>query len=185
MIKTNRVILATALSLAAFSATAATIPGKGKGSMPTFTNVTTAPVVFAAKSQSWSNPAFGDILYIKDGATTGIVTVNNLTEQFSMLSSVALLKPLFLNFFLMYAMRSPTFYNSIRDNMAGVAITRVTLAKIINAIIPLPPLAEQNAIVERVDRLLESVNALELQVTERKSYAQQLMQAVLKEAFAG
>ena len=52
-------------------------------------------------------------------------------------------------------------------------------------LIPLPPLAEQNAIVERVDRLLEFVNALELQVTERKSYAQQLMQAVLKEAFAG
>lgn len=51
--------------------------------------------------------------------------------------------------------------------------------------IAFPPLAEQKAIVERVDRLLESVNALELQVQERKSYAQQLMQAVLKEAFAG
>ncbi|MGB4499145.1 MAG: restriction endonuclease subunit S [Methylococcaceae bacterium] len=148
-------------------------------------NVTYVNSDFHEEIYKRCNPEFGDILYIKDGATTGIVTVNNLTEQFSMLSSVALLKPLFLNFFLMYAMRSPTFYNSIRDNMAGVAITRVTLAKIINAIIPLPPLAEQNAIVERVDRLLESVNALELQVTERKSYAQQLMQAVLREAFAG
>ena len=47
----------------------------------------------------------------------------------------------------------------------------------------LPPLTEQNAIVERVDRLLESVNALEQQVIERKSYAEQLMQVVLKEAF--
>jgi restriction endonuclease S subunit len=59
------------------------------------------------------------------------------------------------------------------------------LSDISEHLIPLPPLAEQNAIVERVDRLLESVNALELQVQERKSYAQQLMQAVLKEAFAG
>ena len=52
-------------------------------------------------------------------------------------------------------------------------------------LIPLPPLAEQNAIVERVDRLLASVNALEQQVKERKTFAEQLMQAVLKEAFAG
>lgn len=60
MIKTNRVILAAALSLAAISATAATIPGKGKGTIPMFTAVQTT-AVFAAKSQSWSNPAFGDM----------------------------------------------------------------------------------------------------------------------------
>ena len=51
--------------------------------------------------------------------------------------------------------------------------------------IPLPPLAEQHAIVERVHRLLASVNVLEQQVNERKTYAKQLMQAVLKEAFSG
>ena len=39
------------------------------------------------------NPEKGDILYIKDGATTGVVTLNNLDEQFSLLSSVALIKP--------------------------------------------------------------------------------------------
>ncbi len=69
--------------------------------------------------------------------------------------------------------------------MAGVVITRVTLAKIINATISLPLLAEQQAIVERVDRLLNHINALEQQVTERKHHPEQLMQAVLKEAFAG
>ncbi len=35
----------------------------------------------------------GDVLYIKDGATAGIATVNNLDEEFSMLSSVALIRP--------------------------------------------------------------------------------------------
>jgi type I restriction enzyme S subunit len=52
-------------------------------------------------------------------------------------------------------------------------------------LIPLPPLAEQNAIIERVDRLLATVNALEQQVQARKTHAEQLMQVVLKEAFAG
>ena len=35
----------------------------------------------------------GDVLYIKDGATTGIATVNTLDEPFSLLSSVAVLRP--------------------------------------------------------------------------------------------
>lgn len=50
---------------------------------------------------------------------------------------------------------------------------------------PLPPLAEQQAIVARVDSLIATIDALEAQVTERKEQAQQLMQAVLREAFAG
>lgn len=61
----------------------------------------------------------------------------------------------------------------------------LSVGKLSSVIMPLPPLAEQHAIVARVDRLLASVNALEQQVKERKTYAEQLMQAVLKEAFAG
>ena len=39
------------------------------------------------------NPEYGDILYVKDGATTGIACLNTIKEPFSLLSSVALLKP--------------------------------------------------------------------------------------------
>lgn len=131
------------------------------------------------------NVEYGDVLYIKDGATTGIVTINNLSEQFSMLSSVALLKPLILNFYLALSMRSPFFYEETRAQMYGVAITRVTLEKIINALVPLPPLAEQKAIVDRVEKLLSMVDELEKQVFERKEQSEQLMQAVLREAFEG
>ncbi|NJO98470.1 MAG: hypothetical protein HC764_22760, partial [Pleurocapsa sp. CRU_1_2] len=38
------------------------------------------------------NPEKGDVLYIKDGATTGIAAINNYNFEFSMLSSLALLK---------------------------------------------------------------------------------------------
>ena len=50
---------------------------------------------------------------------------------------------------------------------------------------PLPPLAEQKAIVYRVEKLLSMVNELEKQVFERKEQSEQLMQAVLREAFEG
>jgi len=69
------------------------------------------------------------------------------------------------------------------DKTKQVAVQKMALNRFETTLLPLPPLAEQNAIVERVDRLLESVNALEQQVIERKSYAEQLMQVVLKEAF--
>jgi hypothetical protein len=45
------------------------------------------------------------------------------------------------------------------------------------------PSSVQHAIVERVDRLLAMVDQLEQQVAERKVQAEELMQAVLREAF--
>ncbi|MCX6225860.1 MAG: restriction endonuclease subunit S, partial [Bacteroidia bacterium] len=59
------------------------------------------------------------------------------------------------------------------------------LTDVSNHIVPLPPLAEQQAIVERADRLLAMVGELEKQVAERKGQAEELMQAVLSEAFEG
>lgn len=57
--------------------------------------------------------------------------------------------------------------------------------EVYNIQISLPPLAEQQAIVERVDKLLAKVDELEKQVADRKEKAEQLMQAVLREAFEG
>jgi len=67
----------------------------------------------------------------------------------------------------------------------GSAINYIRLANITDFIIPLPPLAEQQAIVDRVEKLLSMVDELEKQVFERKEQSEQLMQAVLREAFEG
>ena len=109
------------------------------------------------------DPEKGDILYIKDGATTGIVTINDLDEPFSMLSSVALLKPPeeVLSSYLLISLRSPYFYREMRSEMTGVAITRVTLKKLNSAFIPLPPLAEQHRIIAKVDELMTLCDQLE------------------------
>ena len=111
------------------------------------------------------NPQKGDILYIKDGATTGIVTINELEEEFSMLSSVALIKlpKKLLQTFLVSVMRSPLIYKGIRNDMSGVAITRVTLTKINDVIVPLPPLAEQKRIVAKIDQLMALCDKLEVE----------------------
>ena len=50
--------------------------------------------------------------------------------------------------------------------------------------IPLPPLTEQAAIVERVDALMTTCRALEAEIEQSRTHAAHLLQAVLKEAFA-
>jgi type I restriction enzyme S subunit len=116
------------------------------------------------------NPEHGDLLYIKDGATTGIVAINQLREEFSMLSSVALLKltGAIDNRYLLWTLRSPFFYNQIRAAMKGAAITRVNLTELAQTWIPLPPLAEQKRIVAKVDELMGLCDELEVQQQERE-----------------
>jgi len=104
------------------------------------------------------NPEYGDVLYIKDGVTTGIAQINSLYEEFSLLSSVALLKPnceLISSYYLRDVLNNPSMYLQIRANMGGAAITRLTVAKIKVICIPLPPLALQNRfadIVKQTDK---------------------------------
>ena len=109
------------------------------------------------------NPEFGDILYIKDGATSGIVTVNNLHEEFSMLSSVALLKPTsdVDGWYICYTMQSPYFYNTTRSDMKGVGITRITLNMLISRLIPIPPRNEQRRIAAKSKTIIDTISNIE------------------------
>jgi type I restriction enzyme S subunit len=127
------------------------------------------------------DPSFGDILYIKDGATTGIATINQVKKPFSMLSSVALLKPsdVIFNRYLLWAMRSPFFYSETRGAMKGAAITRVTLSVMAASLLPLPPLAEQKRIVAKVDELMALCDRLEAQQQERETRHAALARASL------
>mgnify|MGYP000207760978 CR=1 FL=1 len=127
------------------------------------------------------DPEKGDILYIKDGATTGIATINNLDEPFSMLSSVALLKgsKLLSSEFVLQSLRSPLFYKEMRAGMTGVAITRVTLRKLESAYIPVPPQAEQHRVVAKVHELMALCDQLEQQQENSISAHQTLVEALL------
>ena len=130
------------------------------------------------------DPEPGNILYIKDGATTGIATINNLREPFSMLSSVALLKqPKHVeNRFILVVLRSPFFYAEMRAGMTGVAITRVTLKKLQDALIPLPSLAEQNRIVAKVDELMALCEQLKSRLSDAQTTQLHLADALVEQA---
>ena len=108
---------------------------------------------------------FEDVLYIKDGATTGIATVNTIVEPFSLLSSVAVLRPLsgiVDPYYMAYNLNSFETKAMMINNMSGNAITRLTLAKIKNAQLTICSIDEQQEIV----RILDSLFTKEQQVKD-------------------
>ncbi len=60
----------------------------------------------------------------------------------------------------------------------------ISLAQCRALMFPLPPLAEQAAIVERVEALITTCRALETEIEHSRTHAAHLLQAVLKEAFS-
>lgn len=60
----------------------------------------------------------------------------------------------------------------------------ISLPNLTDILIPLPPLAEQAAIVERVEALMTTCRLLEAEIEHARTHAAHLLQAVLKEAFA-
>ena len=124
-----------------------------------FTNITYVPEEVHRAIYERCNPELGDVLYIKDGATTGIAMVNTLEEEFTLLSSVALLKQnraIMNGHFLTTLLNNENMYMDIRNNMGGAAITRLTVAKL-NAIrVIVPPIELQNEFADFVHQIDKS-----------------------------
>ena len=60
----------------------------------------------------------------------------------------------------------------------------ISLPNLTDILIPLPPIAEQAAIVARVEALMTTCRALEAEIEHARAHAALLLQAVLKKAFA-
>ncbi len=72
----------------------------------------------------------------------------------------------------------------IQEFAPATAQKNINLEIITELMLPLPPLAEQAAIVERVEALMETCRSLGAEIEHSRTHAAHLLQAVLKEAFA-
>ena len=113
------------------------------------------------------SPELNDILLTKDG-TIGEVAVNKLNYPFSMLSSVALIKPSneILSWFLAYILISDLLQNKMKKDAKGSALKRIILAQINDFLIPLPPLAEQQRIVTKIEELFAQFDFITTTLTK-------------------
>lgn len=130
------------------------------------------------------NPELNDLLISKSGSI-GTVVLNNVTFEFSLFESLALIKytqselvPKFMKFAVQYICNNLTI-----SDIKGVCVKHLHLNVLSGQTLGLPPLAEQKEIVNKVETLLTKVKTLENQITEREELTKQLMQSILKDAF--
>ena len=122
-----------------------------------------------------------DVLLTKDGANTGNCALNNLEYEFSLLSSVAVLRSdpsKLCQEFLFQSLLSDSVQSLISDSMSGQAITRITLTKIGGFVISVTSLGEQQRIAEFLasldDLVATQTQKLDALKTHKKGLMQQL-----------
>lgn len=133
---------------------------------------------------------YNDILVTKDGANTGNAALNTLKEQFSLLSSVTMIRAnpqKTTNEFLLQYILSPHGQYIIKSEMAGQAITRITLKTIRSFYFPVPPLPEQKKIAEILSKWDEGIETVEKLIATKIKMKKALMQQLLtgKKRFGG
>ena len=131
---------------------------------------------------------YGDVLYIKDGVTSGLAAINTLNEPFSLLSSVALLKPnrdVLCSAYLKHWLNSPDTKRQMTSGMTGTAIKRLVLKQIRAAEIPIAPLAEQRRIADKLDTVLARVDAVNDRLARVAPLLKRFRQSVLAAATSG
>jgi type I restriction enzyme, S subunit len=130
----------------------------------------------------------GDVLYIKDGATAGIATVNTLDQEFSLLSSVALLRPqksVLASGYLVYLLNMGALKKFVLNDVVGGAMTRFTLEIIGRFQLVLPPLDEQRLILELLDRESARIEPLILKVEASIDKLREYRTALISAAVTG
>ena len=127
----------------------------------------------------------GSVLVTCIGATigkTGLAQVDCATNQ--QINAVTprdgLVDPRFLYWWTV----SPMGRRQILDNASATTLPIINKSKFSALRVPLPPIAEQAAIVAEVDRRLSIVRGVEAEVDANLKRAQALRQAILAKAFA-
>ncbi|MDR4508292.1 MAG: restriction endonuclease subunit S [Candidatus Brocadiaceae bacterium] len=136
----------------------------------------------------WLEP--GDIL-IQRSNSLDYVGVNAIytgkSKEFiypDLMMKIKIMRPLSVNLIYNF-LSSPLIRDYFRSRAKGSQQTmpKINQAVVIETLLPLPPLVEQQAIVKRVDKLMEMIDKLGKQVSKRKEQSEMLMQSVLREAF--
>ena len=106
--------------------------------------------------------------------------------KFTMQRSVAVVKPLenkLYSYYLSYFLQAPLFQNVINENARWVAQKWIYLNSVKSLQIPVPPLSEQEKIVEHLDQVSKEVKALKSQYQSQLDNLEELKKSVLDKAF--
>lgn len=134
----------------------------------------------------------GDMIFCRASGSKGLAgkccIVNNVTKNLLLsdktprLRVSSLVKDQFI-FFHNETEHTGKYYSSLNTGKS-TSMNNITKDQLFCKPVPLPPFPEQQVIVTKVEKLLALCDQLEARITHNQTHAEQLMQAVLKEAFS-
>lgn len=129
----------------------------------------------------------GDIVIARTGATTGKNYIIN-DEVDSVFASYLIRMKInrkIYNKFISYYMYSDLYWKQIMEEQKGIAQPGVNAQKLSALIVPLPPLKEQQRIVDRIESLFEKLDKSKELIEEARDGFENRKSAVLEKAFRG
>lgn len=131
-----------------------------------------------------------DILIVKDGATTGKTSFvdNNFPFEKAFVNEHVFIARTFSNLnskAIFYFLRSKIGQDRLMENFTGSAQGGINQKFANNTSVPLPPLAEQNRIVEKLDRLFGQLEGIKSSMEKIPVLLKNFRQQVLTQAVTG
>ena len=148
-----------------------------------FTGCRFVPKTYFESLAPYRKPAKGDILYTVVGATYGRPALVETDCDFCVQRHIAILKPAqAMNVrFLLTLLASPLIYDQATRSTTGTAQPTIPLRPLRNFLVPIPPLAEQQRIVAKVDELMALCDRLEASLVATDETRRRLLEALLAE----
>jgi len=129
----------------------------------------------------------GDLVYCLRGATLGKTALVEPFTQGAVASSLVIIRPCeSLNrHFLFYFLISPHGQGKIKEYQNGAAQPNLGAKSVAKFVITLPPLSEQEVIINRIKHYFETTRCLESIYLKKIVALDELKQSLLSKAFAG
>ena len=87
--------------------------------------------------------------------------------------------------FMLYSLRDPLLMDRVQDKPVGATVQHLRVGGVETLLVPLPPLAEQNRIVVKLDDLMALCDQMEVRLSTIKNDSRRLLDALLAEALSG
>ena len=132
-------------------------------------------------------PQPGDVLYSREGAILGIACIipEDLFVCLGQRMMLLRVNEKMLGRFLMHYLNSPKVTSFVATKTGGSASPHVNVGDIKEFVVPIPPISEQQKMLEQIESRLSVCDSIEQTVDTALQQAEAMRQSILTQAFGG